>query len=252
MTAVSAVSPVSAVPAEQQRILIVEDEPDLVQILQYNLAREGYVTSSAATGLDALAQAGRHPQPHLVLLDLMLPDMSGKEVCRRLRGDDGTRDVPVIMVTAKGEEIDRVIGFEVGADDYLVKPFSLRELMLRIKAVLRRRATMPATPPAARAAATITAGPIHIDSEAHRARVDGNEIQLTALEFRLLRTFVGRRGRVQTRELLLSDVWGYAPDVTTRTVDTHVKRLRAKLGPAGEWIETVRGVGYRFRAADGG
>lgn len=231
---------------KKSRVLIVEDEPDLVQILEYNLQREGFITTSALTGAEALDLAHSAPVPDLVLLDLMLPDMSGKDVCRHLRASDATREVPVIMVTAKGEEIDRVIGFEVGADDYLVKPFSLRELMLRIKAVLRRaRATSVAKP-----AKRIEGGPISLDIEAHRAYVDDVETELTALEFRLLRTFLERRGRVQSRERLLSDVWGYSPDVTTRTVDTHVKRLRQKLGEQpGRWVETVRGVGYRFRAA---
>lgn len=232
-----------------QHVLIVEDEPDLVQILEYNLQREGYRTTRALTGNDGLAKALTMPGPDLVLLDLMLPDMSGKEVCRQLRANDSTRALPVIMVTAKGEEIDRVIGFEVGADDYLVKPFSVRELMLRIKAVMRRGRSPGEVAKAA--VHELVAGPVRLDIEAHRAFVEDVEMELTALEFRLLQTFVARRGRVQTRDQLLSDVWGYTPDVTTRTVDTHVKRLRRKLGErAGEWLETVRGVGYRFRAAE--
>ncbi|MCA9561094.1 MAG: response regulator transcription factor, partial [Myxococcales bacterium] len=182
------------------------------------------------------------PIPDLVLLDLMLPDMSGTEVCRKLRADERTKDVPVMMVTAKGEEIDRVVGFEVGADDYVVKPFSLRELLLRVRAVLRRARTGEESED------EITFGRLRIDTPGHHVWVDEEEVKLTALEFRLLTTFHARRGRVQTREMLLSDVWGYQAEVTTRTVDTHVKRLREKLGEAGQYIETVRGVGYRFRA----
>ena len=230
------------------RILIIEDEPDLVQILTYNLAREGYAISSAMTGQEALALADAEPPPELVLLDLMLPDMSGKEICPHLRSRPRTAAVPVIIVTAKGEEIDRVIGFEVGADDYVVKPFSVRELILRIKAVLRRAGA--AGDEGGGDEPTVVSGPIRVDAEAHRAWVADEEVQLTALEFRLLHTLLSRRGRVQTRDRLLADVWGYAPEVTTRTVDTHVKRLRAKLGHAGTWIETVRGVGYRFRDAE--
>jgi two-component system phosphate regulon response regulator PhoB len=223
-------------------ILIVEDERDLQTTLEYNLEREGYRTRSAMTGREALVQASREPVPDLVLLDLMLPDMAGTEVCRQLRAAEATKDVPVIMCTAKGEEIDRVVGFEVGADDYVTKPYSVRELMLRVRAILRR-ASQPVDDPK-----EITFGVLRIDVPAHRAWVDGREIRLTALEFRLLTTFHGRRGRVQTRERLLSDVWGYQAEVTTRTVDTHVKRLREKLANAGQYIQTVRGVGYRFRS----
>ncbi len=232
-----------------KHVLIVEDEPDLVQILEYNLNREGYTTASALNGERALELAWAQPRPDIVLLDLMLPDMSGKEVCRRLRANDLTATTPVIMVTAKGEEIDRVIGFEVGADDYLVKPFSVRELILRIKAVMRRGGVEPAaaTTPTPAADPALQGGPIRLDVDAHRVWVGDDEVKLTALEFRLLHTFMSRRGRVQTRDRLLADVWGYSPDVTTRTVDTHVKRLRHKLNAGGAWIETVRGVGYRFR-----
>jgi len=224
-------------------ILIVDDEADLVATLDYNLRREGHETRSAATGREALAAAAASPAPDLVILDLMLPDISGTEVCRRLRAAEATRAIPVLMLTARGDEIDRVVGFEVGADDYVTKPFSVRELLLRVGAILRR-AQPEASEPGA-----ITFGRLRLDPDAHRAWVDGEEIALTALEFRLLRTFLGRRGRVQSRETLLSDVWGMSPEVTTRTVDTHVKRLREKLGPAGAYIETLRGVGYRFRDA---
>jgi two-component system phosphate regulon response regulator PhoB len=171
----------------------------------------------------------------------MLPDMSGTEVCRRLRAEDASREIPVIMLTAKGEEVDRIVGFEVGADDYVVKPFSVRELLLRVRAVLRRSHS-PKTEDG-----SLAFGALRLDRDSHRVWVDGQEIALTALEFKLLDTFLSRRGRVQSREALLSDVWGIEADVTTRTVDTHVKRLREKLGPAGRYIETLRGVGYRFR-----
>ncbi len=224
-------------------ILIVDDEQDLVRTLDYNLRREGFRTRTAASGKDALREALREPHPDMVLLDLMLPDMTGTEVCRRLRATESTRDTLVVMITAKGEEIDRVVGFEVGADDYVVKPFSVRELMLRVRAILRRRA--PGDEPESES--HVTHGCMRVDLPGHTVWVEGETIRLTALEFRLLRTLLQRRGRVQSRERLLSDVWGYAPEVTTRTVDTHVKRLRAKLGAAGPYVETVRGVGYCIR-----
>lgn len=229
-------------------ILIVDDEPDLVATVDYNLRREGYATRTATTGREALAAAVQSPLPDLIVLDLMLPDMPGTEVCRRLRSGDATRAVPILMLTAKGDEIDRVVGFEVGADDYVTKPFSVRELLLRIGAILRRSQHEQAD------ASTVQFGRLSLDHDAHRVWVDGEEAALTALEFRLLGTFLSRRGRVQSRETLLSDVWGMSPEVTTRTVDTHVKRLREKLGPAGAYIETLRGVGYRFRDVpdDGG
>ena len=173
----------------------------------------------------------------------MLPDLSGTEVCRRLKQGDRTRDIPVVMVTAKSEEIDRVVGFEVGADDYVVKPYSMRELILRIAVILKRSTGTPEVNE------FIDFGTLRIDKPGHRVWVDGEELKLTALEFRLLTTFYDRRGRVQSRERLLTDVWGYQADVTTRTVDTHMKRLREKLRSAGIYIETVRGVGYRFKAS---
>ncbi len=225
-----------------KRVLIVEDERDLVTTLEYNLQREGYQTQAATTGEQALAFLERDPLPDLVLLDLMLPDVPGAEICRRVRGEERTRGLPVIMVTAKGEEIDRVVGFELGADDYVSKPFSVRELLLRIRAVLRR------TERDAPGESEVVFGVLRVDLPGHRLWVAGEALKLTALEFRLLTTLLQRRGRVQSREVLLSDVWGIAGDVTTRTVDTHVKRLREKLGAAGEYIETLRGVGYRFRA----
>jgi two-component system phosphate regulon response regulator PhoB len=223
-------------------ILVIEDEVDLATTLEYNLEAEGFHVRLAHDGRHGLAAATAEPLPDVVVLDLMLPDLSGTEICRRLRDGDRTRDIPVIMCTAKGEEIDRVVGFEVGADDYVVKPFSVRELILRIRAQLRRSQRSEGEP------SLIRFGRLEIDRDAHRAWVDRSEIALTALEFRLLHQFVARRGRVQTREALLSDVWGIDADVTTRTVDTHVKRLREKLGDAGGYIETLRGVGYRFKS----
>lgn len=223
-------------------VLIVEDEPDLLAALDYNLRREGYRTRTAATGRAALTQILGDDPPDLVLLDLMLPDVPGTEVCRQLRARERTQRTPVVMLTAKTDEVDRVVGFEVGADDYVAKPFSVRELLLRIRAVLRRaRPDEPVAP-----TGELCLGVLRLDVPAHRTWVEGEEVVLTALEFRLLRTLLERRGRVQSREMLLTDVWGMSPDVTTRTVDTHVKRLRQKLGRAGAYVETLRGVGYRF------
>src|SRR5688572_28666826 len=221
------------------RILVIEDEPDIRQVLDYNLRMAGHDVLATAQGQDGLKLV--HDQkPDLVLLDLMLPDISGTEVCRSIKDDSGTRGIPVIVLTAKGEEIDRVVGFELGADDYVTKPFSVRELVLRIRAILKRNETRP--PPSS----VLDFGTLRVDREAHRVWVDASEIELTALEFKLLVTLYDRRNRVQSRAALLSDVWGIDADITTRTVDTHVKRLREKLGDAGEYIETVRGVGYRF------
>ena len=225
------------------KILIVEDEQDLVDVLTYNLKKEGYVVDSALNGATAMKLLEKDPERDLLILDLMLPDMQGIDICRHVRASDRLRNIPVIMLTAKGEEIDRVVGFEVGADDYVVKPFSVRELLLRIKAILRRAEGTPD------AGELLSYGVLSIDVPAHRVIVDEEEVILTALEFKLLVTFFERRGRVQSRELLLEDVWDIHADVTTRTVDTHVKRLREKLGKAGAYIETVRGVGYRFRSA---
>lgn len=226
-------------------ILLVDDEQDLIETLRYSLEREGFATLSAHSGAAALGILSQNQIPDLVLLDWMLPDMSGTEVCRTLRMTERTRQVPVIMVSARSEEIDRVVGFELGADDYVTKPFSVRELLLRIRAILRRRATE----------ATSVEEPkfdrLRVDLERHQVWIDDQPITLTALEFRLLTTLMTRRGRVQTREMLLQDVWGLQVDVTTRTVDTHVQRLRKKLGTVvGNYIETLRGVGYRFLVSD--
>lgn len=230
-------------------ILIVDDEDDLRELLDLNLRREGFRTAVAANAAQALA-AARAERPSLVVLDLMLPDMSGTEVCRRLRADPNTAGVPVIMLTAKGEEIDRVVGFEVGADDYVVKSsFSMREFVLRVRAVLRRQAAAAAQGPAATAGApedALKVGVLQIDEAGHRVYVEGVEVELTATEFKLLMALARRPGRVQTRGHLLEEVWDLPPDLNTRTVDTHVKRLREKLGIAAEHLQTVRGVGYRF------
>jgi two-component system, OmpR family, phosphate regulon response regulator PhoB len=226
-------------------VLVIEDEVDLAATVEYNLKSEGFEVRVAHTGREGLASATAEPIPDVIVLDLMLPDLSGIEICRRLRDQERTRDVPVIMCTARGEEIDRVVGFEVGADDYVVKPFSVRELILRVRAMLRRVDSRRVDTESQ----LIKFGRLKIDRDAHRAWIDDTEITLTALEFRLLHAFMSRRGRVQTREALLSDVWGIEADVTTRTVDTHVKRLREKLGEAGMYIETLRGVGYRFKDA---
>jgi two-component system phosphate regulon response regulator PhoB len=223
------------------RILVIEDEQDLQTLLAYNLKLAGHIVVSALRGNEGLDLA-KAQSPDLILLDLMLPDLSGIEICKMLKADTATRDVPIVMMTAKGEEIDRVLGFELGAEDYVTKPFSLRELLLRIQAILRRiRITAPQT-----TSESIHFGQLRIDPGAYRVWVENNEIQLTSMEFRLLMTLYERRNRVQTRSSLLKDVWGMQGDTETRTVDTHVKRLREKLGVAETYVETVRGVGYRF------
>jgi two-component system phosphate regulon response regulator PhoB len=222
-------------------ILIVEDEPDLRELVLHHVQSAGLTAMATGSGVEALRMAAQQP-PDLVLLDLMLPDLQGVEVCKRLRADAATATVPIIMLTARTSETDRVAGFEAGADDYVSKPFSTRELMLRIRAVLRRRVK-----PDTQSDDTLAAGGVEVDQARHLVKVGGEEVKLTALEFRLLATLIQRRGRVQTRQVLLQDVWDMNPDLQTRTVDTHVKRLRERLGPAGDCIETVRGVGYCFR-----
>ena len=227
------------------RILVIEDERDLQRVLEFNLRQAGHDVTTSARGRDGLELA-RAQQPDLVLLDLMLPDVPGTDVCRALRREARCAGTRIVMVTAKGEEVDRIVGFELGVDDYVVKPFSVRELLLRVEAVLRRSA-----PTAASADRVVDFGSLRIDRAAHRTWVGDTEIELTALEFKLLLTLYDRRNRVQTRATLLSDVWDVTADVTTRTVDTHVKRLREKLGEAAAFIETVRGVGYRFAETPG-
>ncbi|MCB9763219.1 MAG: response regulator transcription factor [Alphaproteobacteria bacterium] len=229
-------------PEQTGPILVVDDEADIRSLLTLNLKREGFAVVAAENGQEAIRLAQQDP-PILVVLDLMLPDLQGTEVCRRLRTLPETQEVPIVMLTARGEEIDRVVGFEVGADDYVTKPFSVRELMLRIRAILRRAPTRPEDEPDQE---TLTHGPLRIDAAAHRVWVNGEEIQLTATEFKLLMILAQRIGRVQSRGQLLQDVWEMPPDLNTRTVDTHVKRLREKLGDAAALVETVRGVGYRF------
>lgn len=221
------------------KVLIVEDEVDIAQVTAYNLRHAGYEVVHLKTGRDALKTA-REQAVNLVLLDLMLPDISGIEVCKQFKKDAQLSTLPIMVLSAKGDEIDRVVAFELGVDDYIVKPFSVRELVLRVSAILRRKQT-PAVP-----IHLIEVGCLKIDPSAHRVYVNGEEIELTALEFKLLVTIHERRGRVQSRETLLDTVWGITAEIHTRTVDTHVKRLREKLGEASGYIETVRGVGYRF------
>jgi two-component system, OmpR family, phosphate regulon response regulator PhoB len=224
-----------------QTILIIEDERDLAELLAFNLEQEGYRTVIALDGIEGLESATRF-LPDLVLLDLMLPGMLGTEVCKSLKKNESTSRIPVIMLTAKGEEIDKVVGFEVGAEDYVVKPFSTRELLLRVKVVLRRTVIEVVESP------VINVGPISIDTDRHLVAINGEEITFTTTEFNLLHTLVKRLGRVQSRDTLLRDVWGYNFVEDTRTVDTHVTRLRTKMGEAGEMIKTVRGFGYKMEA----
>ena len=225
-----------------ETILIVDDEPDVSDLLVYNLQKAGYKTVTARDGSVALQKA-RDEVPSLILLDLMLPQMDGTEVCRHLKADSKTAHIPIIMLTAKAEEVDRVVGLELGADDYVTKPFSPREIALRVKSVLRR-ASGKATP-----AEILKFGDLTIDIAKHEVTLKGKVVDLTATEFKLLATLLERRGRVQSRDRLLTDVWGYEGDVDTRTVDTHMRRLREKLGKASDYVETVRGVGYRFADA---
>jgi two-component system phosphate regulon response regulator PhoB len=224
----------------KQRILVVEDEPDLAEVLQFNLAKAGFAVDLERRGDSALEALRRQP-PDLLVLDLMLPGLDGLELTRILKRDPATARIPLVMLTARGEEVDRIVGLELGADDYIPKPFSPREVVLRIKAVLRRRDGEAA------GGERLDTGGIRLDLGAHRAEVRGREVQLTATEFRLLKVLIERQGRVQTRSRLLTDVWGYAEDVDSRTVDTHVRRLRRKLGAEADRIETVIGVGYRLR-----
>jgi two-component system phosphate regulon response regulator PhoB len=221
------------------RILLVDDEPDILELVRFHLEQEGYAVETAATGSAALDSLRRGP-PDLAVLDVMLPDLSGTEVLRVLRAQPETRQLPVILLTARTEEVDRVVGFELGADDYVPKPFSPRELVLRIRAILRRRGQGQGD------AEVFELGPLRLDAGRHRCAVAGEEVELTAKEFGLLEVMMARPGRVFSRELLLAQVWGDSVHVTPRTVDTHVKRLREKLGAAGDCISTVRGVGYRL------
>lgn len=217
--------------------MIIEDESDVADLLALNLRKAGFKTSAAVDGASGLQKA-RDDKPDFIILDLMLPKMSGLEVCKILKSDTATSAIPILMLTAKAEEIDRIVGLEFGADDYVTKPFSPREVMLRIRAVLRR---------GEKPEETLRAGSVSVDPARHQVRVNGKLVHLTSLEFKLLRTLMQRRGRVQDRDRLLNEVWGYESVIDTRTVDTHVRRLREKLGKAGDAIETVRGFGYRLR-----
>jgi two-component system phosphate regulon response regulator PhoB len=228
--------------ATGERVLVVDDEADIVALVAYHLAKSGYRVSTASSGTDAL-EAARRERPALLVLDLMLPGLSGYEVLEQLRAGDATRDVAVLMLTARREEQDRIRGLSLGADDYLTKPFSPQELVLRVSAILRRVGAGGTS-----ATDKLVLGPLEIDTAAHTVRVSGELVDLTPTEFKLLHTLAERRGRVQARALLLQTVWEAAPDIQTRTVDMHVQRLRAKLGVAGDLVETVRGFGYRLRA----
>jgi two-component system phosphate regulon response regulator PhoB len=224
----------------KRKILIIDDEPDVLDMLKRQLDRtDDYISISAPDSVSGITQA-RQEAPALIVLDLMLPGMSGLEVCRILKSEAATRQIPIIMLTAKAEEVDRIVGLEFGADDYVTKPFSPRELVLRIGAILRR-VDVPAVE------TKLAIGDLVIDPERHDVRLAGKRLELTAVEFKLLTTLAQRRGRVQARDRLLNDVWGYEVAIDTRTVDTHVRRLREKLGKRGVLIETVRGFGYRFR-----
>jgi two-component system phosphate regulon response regulator PhoB len=227
-----------------ERVLVVDDEPDITALVAYHLAKNGFRVSTAATGLDAL-RAVADESPSLIVLDRMLPGMSGDEVLATVRASMSSRDIPVLMLTARREELDRVRGLTLGADDYLTKPFSTQELVLRVGAILRRARALAVT------SDVVTVGPLAIDRAHHRVTIGGRNVELTATEFKLLLTLALRRGRVQSRSQLLEDVWEAAPDVQTRTVDMHVQRLRAKLGEDSELIETIRGFGYRMRALNG-
>ena len=227
-------------------VLVIEDEPDIRKTIDYNLSKESFKVIQAASieeGEKALASN----KIDVIILDLMLPDGSGLTLCRDIKSEPKTKNIPVIILTAKTEEVDRVVGFELGADDYVTKPFSVRELILRVKAILKRGASTQNNTEDAE----YSCGELTINFEEHQAYITGEEISLTALEFKLLKHLIKRKGRVQTRDQLLEDVWGYSSNVTTRTVDTHIKRLREKLGLVGEHIQTIRGVGYRFsRSSD--
>src|SRR5499427_3088924 len=222
-----------------RKILIIEDESDVSDLLEMGLRKANFKTSAATDGATGLQKA-REDRPDFIILDLMLPKMSGLEVCRILKGDTATSHIPILMLTAKAEEIDRIVGLEFGADDYVTKPFSPREVVLRIRAIMRRGEAKPDDE-------RITAGAITVDPARYEVSVNGKRINFTSLEFKLLRTLIQRRGRVQARDRLLNDVWGYESVIDTRTVDTHVRRLRQKLGKVAHLIESVRGFGYRLK-----
>tara|TARA_Y100000768_G_scaffold190836_1_gene143021 strand:+ start:897 stop:1583 length:687 start_codon:yes stop_codon:yes gene_type:complete len=222
------------------KILVIEDEPDIRRNLEYNISREGFNVITAGS-LSEAEEVVNSNSLSLILLDLMLPDGSGLDLCKKFKSNSKTDSIPIIILTAKDDEVDKVVGFELGADDYVTKPFSVRELVLRIKAILKRGQTKKELVEVER-----QFGDLKIDIESHEVFVDSVQIDLTALEFRLLNQLVETRGRVQSRDQLLQDVWGYSAEVTTRTVDTHIKRLRNKLGSMGKYVQTIRGVGYKF------
>ena len=227
---------------EDTLILVVDDEPDILNLLDYNLKKAGFKVLQAKDGPEAIELAIKK-KPCLVLLDIMLPDMDGTEVLKRLKSDPLAKHIPVIMLTAKGEEVDRVVGFELGAEDYITKPFSPRELVLRVKAVLKRSNERPSAP----ADGVLGFGELTLDAPRHKITVAGKEVRLSAIEFGLLAELLGSKGRAFSRDMLLDRVWGMDCYVTPRTVDTHIRRLRAKLKTAGRYIETIRGLGYRFK-----
>ncbi len=226
------------------KVLVIEDEPDIRKTLEYNLSREGYTVE----GCGSIEEANtflENPSYSIILLDLMLPDGSGLDLCKQIKSNPETNETPILILTAKDDEVDKVVGFELGADDYVTKPFSVRELILRVKAILKRN-TKTSNPSNQTHEINRNFGSLKMNVESHEVFINDEEIILTALEFKLLRQLVERRGRVQTRDQLLTDVWGYSSDVTTRTVDTHIKRLREKLGSMGKYVQTIRGVGYKF------
>ncbi|WP_404424611.1 response regulator [Nibricoccus sp. IMCC34717] len=226
--------------SQSKKILVVDDEPDVTELVAYHLKAKGYTVETLNDPNNSLATA-RSLQPDLVILDVMMPDLSGIQICRLLRADPQLRSVPVVFLTARAEEGDRIQGLETGADDYICKPFSPKELVLRIQSILRRSNEVAAPP-----SKLLTAGQLTLDIERHAVSIAGQPIELTATEFKLLRLLMERRGRVQTREHLLINVWNYETEIETRTVDTHIRRLREKLGTEADWIETIRGVGYRM------
>lgn len=240
----------AAPPEAAKRVLVVEDEPDIAALIAYQLTREGFRVETAANGNEALSAVGREI-PDLVVLDRMLPGLSGDEVLQTLRTESATKTIPILVLAAKKEQEDRISGFELGADDYLTKPFSPRELVLRVRAILRRLEKTSGK----EGGRVIRVGPVTVDVGSHQALLDGEELHLTPTEFRLLRSLVERSGRTQSRQQLLERAWSVESHISdriqTRTVDMHVRRLRVKLGRVGDWIETVRGFGYRFRVPEG-
>ena len=222
-----------------QQIFVVEDEPDIRETISYNLTQEGFKVFQFSDAESCLSKLKKQ-KPDLLILDLMLPGMSGLDMCKYIKSEQQLKMISIIMLTAKSEEVDRILGFELGADDYVTKPFSVRELILRVKVLLKKNSEMIDD------SALITFGSISLNLDAHQVMIEDNEITLTALEFKLLNHLIQRKGRAQTRDQLLGEVWGYNTEVTTRTVDTHIKRLREKLGDVGKYIQTIRGVGYRL------